>query len=198
MKYFDKTSETLLLKLKNESDPVSWQRFVQIYTPFIKSIITRMRVKPQDLEDLSQDIILKSWKSFSTFSYRTQSSSFRSWLKVLTKNTVLNYFAKKSNQELSYGDNVEPCSTNSLIDESEVYHIMDSEWKSYISNLAWNNVKDSFGSVAQQIFLMDAKGTSIPVIVETLAITKSNVYKTRERVREKLSREIRRLAKELE
>ena len=54
MQYFDKTSQTLMLKLKDESDPVSWQRFVQIYTPFIKSIILRMRVKPQDQDDLAR------------------------------------------------------------------------------------------------------------------------------------------------
>ena len=75
MQYFDKTSQTLMLKLKDEKDPVSWQRFVQIYTPFIKSIILRMRVKPQDQEDLAQDIILKSWKSFSSFSYKTVPSA---------------------------------------------------------------------------------------------------------------------------
>ena len=92
---------------------------------------------------------------------------------------------------MSYGDHIEPTPNNNLIDESKVYEIMDSEWKIYISNLAWNNVKDSFGDVGQQVFLMDTQGKSISHIIETLDITESNVYKTRSRVRHKLAKEIK-------
>jgi len=79
------------------------------------------------------------------------------------------------------------------VTEAEIYDCMDKQWEIYISNLAWDNVKDEFGETVQQIFLKLSKGESIEQIAVDLDVKENTVYQSRKRVKNRLYREIRRL-----
>jgi len=189
-----KTSITLIQKMRNQYDESSWNRFTDAYTPYMRMIILSMGLRHHDTEDLVQSIILKAWKNLPDFNYKPDSGSLRSWLKTITKNTVLSFLKKKSTKEASLDEIQE----NSVMDhnpvtEAEIYDCMDKQWEIYISNLAWDNVKDEFGETVQQIFLKLSKGESIEQIAVDLDVKENTVYQSRKRVKNRLYREIRRL-----
>jgi len=189
-----KTSITLIQKMRNQYDESSWNRFTDAYTPYMRMIILSMGLRHHDTEDLVQSIILKAWKNLPDFNYKPESGSLRSWLKTITKNTVLSFLKKKSTKEASLDEIQE----NSVMDhnpvtEAEIYDCMDKQWEIYISNLAWDNVKDEFGETVQQIFLKLSKGESIEQIAVDLDVKENTVYQSRKRVKNRLYREIRRL-----
>ena len=189
-----KTSITLIQKMRNQYDEASWNRFTEAYTPYMRMIILSMGLRHHDTEDLVQSIILKAWKKLPDFNYKPDSGSLRSWLKTITKNTVLSFLKKKSTKESSLDEIQE----NSVMDhnpvtEAEIYDCMDKQWEIYISNLAWDNVKDEFGETVQQIFLKLSKGESIEQIAIDLDVKENTVYQSRKRVKNRLYREIRRL-----
>ena len=189
-----KTSITLVQKMRNQYDESSWNRFTDTYTPYMRMIILSMGLRHHDTEDLVQSIILKAWKNLPEFNYKPDSASLRSWLKTITKNTVLSFLKKKSTKEASLDEIQE----NSVMDhnpvtEAEIYDCMDKQWEIYISSLAWDNVKDEFGETVQQIFLKLSKGESIEQIAKDLDVKENTVYQSRKRVKNRLYREIRRL-----
>jgi len=96
-----KTSITLIQKMRNQYDESSWNRFTDAYTPYMRMIILSMGLRHHDTEDLVQSIILKAWKNLPDFNYKPDSGSLRSWLKTITKNTVLSFLKKKSTKEAS-------------------------------------------------------------------------------------------------
>lgn len=189
-----RTSITLVQKMRNQYDEASWDRFTESYTPYMRMIVLSMGLRHHDTEDLVQSIILKAWKNLPDFDYSPDKGALRSWLKTITKNTVLSFLKKKSTKESSLDEIQE----NSMLDhspvsESEIYSCMDKQWEIYISNLAWENVKAEFGETVQQIFLKLSKGESIEQIAVDLDVKENTVYQSRKRVKNRLYREIRRL-----
>ncbi|MCM8533890.1 MAG: sigma-70 family RNA polymerase sigma factor [Lentisphaeraceae bacterium] len=189
-----KTSITLVQKMRNQYDESSWDRFTETYTPYMRMIIFSMGLRHHDMEDLVQSIVLKAWKNLPDFDYKPDKGSLRSWLKTITKNTVLSFLKKKSTKEASL-DEIQESSVmdHSPVTEAEIYDCMDKQWEIYISNLAWENVKEEFGETVQQIFLKLSKGESIEEIAVDLDVKENTVYQSRKRVKNRLYREIRRL-----
>ena len=62
---------------------------METYTPYMRMIILNMGMRHHDTEDLVQSIILKAWKNLNSFEYKPDKAALRSWLKTITKNTVL-------------------------------------------------------------------------------------------------------------
>lgn len=193
-----RTSITLVQKMRNQYDDSSWNRFTETYTPYMRMIILSMGMRHHDTEDLVQAIILKAWKNLPNFDYNPDKGALRSWLKTITKNTVLSFLKKKSTKESSL-DEIQENSVldHSPVSEAEIYNCMDKQWEIYISNLAWENVKEEFGETVQQIFLKLSKGESIETIAVDLDVKENTVYQSRKRVKNRLYREIRRLNHDL-
>lgn len=193
-----RTSITLVQKMRNQYDESSWDRFTETYTPYMRMIILSMGMRHHDTEDLVQAIILKAWKNLPSFDYSPDKGALRSWLKTITKNTVLSFLKKKSTKEASLDEMQE----NSVLDhspvtEADIYSCMDKQWEIYISNLAWENVKEEFGETVQEIFLKLSKGETIETIAVDLDVKENTVYQSRKRVKNRLYREIRRLNHDL-
>ena len=193
-----RTSITLVQKMRDQYDESSWDRFTETYTPYMRMIILSMGMRHHDMEDLVQKIILKAWKGLPEFNYKPDKGSLRSWLKTITKNTVISHIKKKSNQESSLNELEENSQINhNPVTEAEIYECMDKQWEVYIANLAWENVKDEFGETVQQIFLKLSQGEDIENIAADLDVKENTVYQSRKRVKNRLYREIRRLNYEL-
>lgn len=192
------TSITLVQKMRDLYDESSWNRFTETYTPYMRMIILNMGLRHHDTEDLVQSIILKAWKNLNGFEYKPDKAALRSWLKTITKNTVLSYLKKKSTKEASLNELEENKHLNyNPVTEAEISEWADKEWEVYISSLAWENVKDEFGETVQQIFLMLSTGEDIEAIAKELDVKENTVYQSRKRVKNRLYREIRRLNYEL-
>ena len=121
-----------------------------------------MGVEQKDLDDLSQQIMLKLWKKLPTFDYDPQLGSFRSWLCTIVRNTVYNHFRdNKSNDVASFNtEKINP----------ELEKLFENEWMIHISNLAIRAVRDNFSPAVWDIYSRVAKGESAEDIAAELGL----------------------------
>lgn len=92
------TSLTLMRNLcANPKDAAAWETFLQTYGPRIDAWCRRWKLQEADVQDVTQNILLKLAKQFSNFEYN-QALSFRNWLRTVTEN-ALSDFVKAQNRK---------------------------------------------------------------------------------------------------
>lgn len=86
------TRITLLARLagSGEPDQAAWDEFVRHYGVRIIHWCERWGLQAADVEDVSQQILLKLSRRMRTFEY-DPSQSFRAWLKTITRNALLDF-----------------------------------------------------------------------------------------------------------
>ena len=194
------TRYTLLQRLQNPNNEKSWEEFVTYYRPYIFVIIKRFNVGIQDSEELLQDVLVKIWKNISIFDPAKFECRFRTWLSVMIRNTVFNFFKSKSSKNsqnnVNYDDIIGKLE---LISDAEINEIAEKEWRNYIAKMAWQNLKANFNEVTRKIFeesmLSDIENSKL---AEKYDVSESSVRVFKMRVRKAMHKEIIRLNNELE
>lgn len=80
------TSLSLLDRLHAAPDPASWDRLTGLYTPLIRGWLRRHNVRPDDADDLAQDVMVVVVRRFPDFQHNRRPGAFRAWLRAITVN----------------------------------------------------------------------------------------------------------------
>jgi len=192
------TRQTLLCKLIDSNDEKSWDDFVKYYEGYIYVVICNFNVDEDTAEDLLQDVLLKIWKSLPKYEYRKGECTFRTWLCLVIKSIVFNHFRKRSTKNQNQNISHEELLNNlESITEPEIDKIAELEWKSYISSMAWENIKSEFNASTIEVFELSLEQDDNSLIAKKFAISVSSVRVYKSRVRKVLLREMSRLNEEL-
>lgn len=81
----DSTPATLLERLRRDTTPADWERFVRLYTPLLFTWASRLGLQESDAADLVQDVFLQLVRVLPGFQY-DQHKSFRRWLRTILLN----------------------------------------------------------------------------------------------------------------
>ena len=193
------TRLTLLQKIKDRHDDHAWEDFVRYYKQYIYIIIIRMNINHQDAEEIVQIVLVKIWDKLEAFDYDPKKGNFRAWLFTVTKHTVMNYIEKKTRQieKLKELKATEEADYLKAIKLSDMDKIAEKEWKDYISNMAWENVKPSLSDDLAEMFMMLSHGHSRQEVADKYSVPVNTVSVYKKRVIAKLKKEIKRLQHEL-
>ena len=200
MNEFKNTRYTLLHKLQSDNNEKNWEEFVTYYSPYIFVIIRRFNVGTQDTEELMQDVLVKIWKNIGKFDREEYKCRFRTWLGVMIRNTVFNFFKSKASKNarsnVSYQEIIGKLE---LITEAEINIISEREWKNHVAQLAWTNLKNNFSEQTQKVFEASIKSDiSNKQLASQFKVSESSVRVFKMRVRKAMHKEIIRLNSELE
>ena len=77
------TSPTLLVRAR-QGDEAAWRDLVAIYQPLLSGWLRRFGVLPQEVDDLTQEVLALVLKGLEGFEHRGSAGSFRAWLRTLT------------------------------------------------------------------------------------------------------------------
>src|SRR3954470_4421372 len=93
------TNPSIFLRLR-QSDPTprefAWAEFHARYAPIIAGFAHRLGARPQDLDDLVQDVLLGFFSTSPTFVYDASKGRFRGYLKVCTYRALSAHFGKQA------------------------------------------------------------------------------------------------------
>jgi RNA polymerase sigma-70 factor (ECF subfamily) len=181
-----------LLKLACENKQ-KWEELAAYYYPFIKIILRHIRIHENDIEDISQNVMLKLWKNLSKFD--PSRGKFRTWLISIIRNTAKATQIKQikdKNRDYKY---LEETSTTINDPLEEIFR---NEWRKYITNVALENIRKQFSGKAVEVFLLSLKNLNAEQIAEKLDLKPDSVYRLKNRVKDQLVLEIKRLRTELE
>jgi RNA polymerase sigma-70 factor (ECF subfamily) len=79
------TSISLLDRLRQPAQAEAWERFIDLYTPFLYGWARHLGLQECDAADLVQEVFGLLLKKLPTFSY-DRNGSFRAWLRKVTLN----------------------------------------------------------------------------------------------------------------
>ena len=190
----DFTRETLIIRLQKQYDEKAWNEFSTIYSGFIFAILIKMNINTTDRDDLAQEILLKAWKGIPKFELDHKRGKFRNWLGRIVSNTAKNYYRSTASRRKAHDKSQE---TYESFSEPDIEQIAKEEWRTFIANMAWENIKDSLVESNRKCFELISEGLSISEVSEQLGMSSNNVSVYKKRVINKLSLEILRLEEEL-
>ncbi|MDF7808216.1 RNA polymerase sigma factor [Pontiellaceae bacterium B12219] len=194
------TRQTLLMRAKNQDDHAAWEEFASYYRDFIYMVLHQMNLYSVDVDDLAQEILLKIWKSLPNHIYDQDRARFRTWLSRLIRNTVLDHIRAMQRRTRKHAAAAEDETIDNMpmITEPDVKKIIQEEWEVHIVQLALNNISTLFSERAIEAFSMSIDGRSTAQIAEHLGVKPNSVTKLKNRVKERLMKEIQHLRNELE
>ena len=193
------TRVTLLQRVKDPDNAAAWEEFVHYYRGFIKVVLSHLNLNQNDTDDLIQEILLGLWKSLKTFDLDKERGKFRTWFGSLIRYKVIDHYRKV--KRLSEKNEIlaeEGGAKIALFSEPEVETIIQREWEGYVVALAMERVSQTFSERAMQAFTMSLDNVPVETIAQELELKTNSVTKFKNRVRDRLIKEIQSLKQDLE
>ena len=198
-----RTRRSLLSRLRKSDDPASWEEFVAIYRRLIYNAGLEAGLQHHEAEDVAQDTLLTIWKQIRTGNFRYDSAKgfFRGFVRKTTRWRIDDYFRKKMRQPQGAprreGKRTSSTATIDRIPDQrslEKELISDAEWEQALWNAALERVKRQVKPKQFQIFdLYVVKQWPTEKIVQTLAVSRTQVFLAKHRILKLIKRDIKQL-----
>ncbi len=176
--------ELLLIKRSQKGDIDAFETLIKDYKKVAYNIAFRVLKNKEDAEDVSQEALVKVFKSIANFNMQ---STFKVWLYRIVMNTCLDF--KRKNQTIVYSIDKPIESENGEI-ATEIADetgrpdiILQNKIESEILNECIQNLDDDFRTV---IVLREIQGLSYNEIANILSCSEGTVKSRINRARKKL------------
>ncbi len=190
------TSHTILQRALSLEDDEAWKILHERYSKFIYYVVSSMGIDHSDQEDITQLIFFKLTSKLSL--YNKERGLFRTWLKQVVRNTVLNYFKQKQSKHrtsLAYQHKHELNAPPSI---DHIDDWVENEWKDYILNLALHRLDARTNGNGIKVLRMNLQGISVSEMKKRTGLATNTLYTLKKRYKKLLIHEVRSLQAELE
>lgn len=182
-----KTPLSLLQRLRQNSDPGNWERFVDLYSPLLYFWACRMGLQANDAADLVQDVFAVVLEKLPAFQY-DPSKSFRAWLKTVATNKWRDACRKKAAAPKQGGD----AALDEVPAPPQAEAFWEKEYQQHLTRQALQLMQNEFQPSSWKAFWgMVVEGKPAAEVATELSLTPEAVYAAKARV-------LRRLRDELE
>lgn len=192
----DKTCYTLLQRAVDVGDNEAWSELVEHYRRFIYYVLHRLNVAPDDIEDISQQVLISLTRDLPK--YDRSKSRFRAWLSTIIRNNAITHFRQQTSQQRRIDGLKQITLLEDQNKSAEVDELIEKEWAAYIVSQAMARVKKLFKGQAVRAFELSLEGLSSAEIAEKTGLTIASVYTLRKRVKKRLYYETMQLTSDLE
>ena len=189
-----RTGSTLLVLLRDPADPQAWKAFVERYTPVVAGWCRSWKLQSADVDEVTQEVLLKLVRGIRKFSYDPAKGRFRGWLLTLAHNVWRDIRDARRRVGWGSGDphvqhlleeQEDRCSLAEALDEqflAEVYEEAQARVQLRVSRETW-----------QAFQLLALEGWPGAEVAAKLRLKISAVYAARRRVQKMLADEVRKL-----
>jgi len=109
------TSVSLIVRARSQ-EADAWVLLTRLYGPLIYSWARRSGLNAEDAADILQNVLLSVWKGLPGFIADRADSSFRGWLRIITRNAVREW-ARRGANRIAAGSLDTECPSPELPDE---------------------------------------------------------------------------------
>ena len=181
------TRQSLLVRIRDISDQVAWQEFVEIYAPLIHAYSLRRGLQDADAADVSQQVLQSIARAIPGFVYDSAKGSFRGWLFQITRNHLLKNLEKKRRSPKATGDTSFQDVLHQQQDETDDERIWDLEHQRQLFHWAAERVRGDFKDSTWNAFWAFAvEGKPAADVAKMLGVTLGAVYIAKSRVTARL------------
>lgn len=195
------TRRTLLSRLRNLDDQVSWQDFFDTYWKLIYRAAIQAGLTEDEAKDVVQETVLTIVKRIQEFKYDPALGSFKGWLLHTTRWRVLDHVRRRDRHGAGGGagnqDDV-PCGAplEQIPDPAseKLDAAWESEWRLNIVDAAIQRIKRQVRPKHFQVFeLYAVKQWPASRVAEALDVNIAQVHLIKHRVAKLVKKEVQRL-----
>lgn len=184
------TRNSLIVRLQNGSDEDAWLQFTEVYRPIIVRLALNKGLQLADAEDLAQRVLI----SISGAIERWQpagKAKFRTWLKRVTDNAVLNALTRPKPDRAS-GSDEEQLLINELPGRNKADSaLLELEYRREILYWAARQIRAEFSETTWQAFWLTAvEAQAAEDVGKRLGRNRGSIYAARSRVMRRLMEKI--------
>ena len=185
------TSLSLLERLQQQPDDVSWQKLVDIYAPLIGRWLMRSPLQKADHEDLVQEVLKIVVQKLPEFQRRRE-GSFRAWLRVVSVNCLREFWRSSKHQPVATGDSNFLQQLQELEDpHSALAQAWDTEHDRYVVRRLLEIIEPQFEPTTRQAFRRVVLEREKPAAVAAeLGISVNAVFLAKSKILRQLRKEI--------
>jgi RNA polymerase sigma factor (sigma-70 family) len=174
------TNPSIFLRLK-QSDPTprefAWTEFHNRYAPIIAGFAHRLGARPQDLDDIVQDVLLGFFSTSPTFVYEPAKGRFRGYLKVCTYRALRSHVGKQAHFGGVPLDQLDP-------DAVAVEHVWRDIWEQELLARAVKELRAKMGHTKTFQAFEQYVGRNQPAqkVADSLGVHIMTVYQAKEQI----------------
>jgi len=183
------TTRKDLLQKVHEQDDEAWRKFDEFYTPMILLRAKDLRLVPQEVEELMQNVRLAVFKNDACGRHDPKLGRFRDYLRKIITNCAYDILnARKSNEHFGSVPDVEDESGKQAFEE---------EWRQYILEKAMEEVRAHCDETTFMAFdLYGRQEKPCKEVAEILGISENLVQQHKSRVIKRLRTVVKRLTQD--
>lgn len=174
------TSVHFINRLREGNETHSWNRFCEIYDPFILGWLLRQGVRDCDAADIRQEVMCTVLCELPKFRHNGSVGAFRCWLRLVTVNE-LRRFRRRHRRELEI--DLDWLATSLASMDHEINRQFDAEHDQHLLSKLLDSVQTDFQDSTIRAFRMTAFESLQPAeAAERLGMTKAAVIAGKSRV----------------
>jgi RNA polymerase sigma factor (sigma-70 family) len=194
------TRASLLNRIKDPNDQESWNDFYKTYRQLIYGAARKDGLSDAECQDVVQEVLLTVVKKIKDLKYDPERGSFKGLLRLTTKWRVVDLIRKRKSAEV----HLEREAADGLTDPidrirdphtQEIVAHQKAEWAEKLGAVIMERVLEQVNPKHFQIY--DAyvlKGWPVSQVMETLGVSRAEVYLAKHRVGQVVKKEGSRLA----
>lgn len=182
------TRASLLLRVRDPSDSVSWREFHDLYSPLIYRYARQRGLSHADADEIRSSCFETIVKSIEDFDYSPTRGRFKAWLKRIVLNRVIDLKRKTPIIQLE---------TNELAglqdNQQELEKAFDDQWKLSHLGFCLEKVRSKVSDTTYQIFELLTEGESVDDVRSKLGLSANQVYKAKSKVLKLVREQMKRI-----
>ena len=196
----DKTRVSLLLRLRDLGDNVSWQEFFDLYSDLIYGVARQAGLRDSEAQDVVQETFKAMAKQMPGFRYDPKLGSFKAWLLKNARWRIADQFRLRLPvaDPTRDGDTQTPPIERMIDPDSLELDVMwEADWKQTLFEAAVKRVKQRIDPEKFQIFdLYVRKEWPAEKVAKAFGVSVDQVYLARTRIKDLIEKEIARLERD--
>ena len=188
------TGSTLLVLLRDPADPQAWKAFVQRYTPVVAAWCRRWKLQNADVQEVTQEVLLKLARYLGRFPYDPAKGRFRDWLFAVARNAWSDIRESRRRAGWGSGDPHVQRLLEEQADRDGLLEALDQEFQVEVYEEAQARVQLRVTRQTWQAFqLLAVEGLSGAQVAAKLHMKVAAVYVAKNRVQKMLQEEVHKL-----
>lgn len=185
----DRSSTSLtLLQRARANDPGAWENLVALYSPLVRYWCCSAKLQPADIDDAVQEVFLNTATSLQSFRRDRPGDSFRGWLRIITRNSLVSLLRRQARQPSGAGGTEAQQKLQDLADPQ--IELPDEDEAPQLQSLyrrALELVRSEFQESTWQMFWLSVvEDRPVAEVAERFGISINAVYKSKSRILHRL------------
>ena len=185
------TSASMLLRLRADGTldrQVGWNDFSKMYGSVIAGFARNAGAKPQEVDDILQDVMLGFFKQSRLFEYDPAKGRFRGYLKRITLNAIRDRYRRKR-PSVGLPEDFDPPEK-----QSEMNAAWDREWTEHLLRRALEKVRTNIQPKTLEAFeRYGVRGEPVASVAQDLKMSEASIRHAKMRVLDQMREEIARM-----